>query len=164
MSVISPEWLEALSVLTATGLAGVALRGQWGDATARRKSADAMIGAEAYVVRRTLRSWILAAEHLRAMQGTPPRLALAEQDKTVEDRLQRAITAAPHASRPIAAAIREAYVLYFRATAKPHVENLADLQAKPRATLDAEYAAALADMRACVTRLTDAIVPELREK
>jgi len=72
------------------------------------------------------------------MQGTPPRLVLAEQNKAVEERLQRAITAAPHASRPIAAAIQEAYVLYFRATAKPLVENLADLQAKPRAALDAD--------------------------
>ncbi len=82
----------------------------------------------------------------------------------MEERLQRAITAAPHASRPIAAAIQEAYVLYFRATATPPVENLTDLRAKPRAALDAEYASALADMRACVACLTDAFVPELREK
>src|SRR5205823_4469826 len=40
---ISPEWLEALSVLAATVLAGVALGTQWADARARRRSTDATI-------------------------------------------------------------------------------------------------------------------------
>ncbi|SRR5712691_3606324 len=161
-----PEMLEALSVFAATVLAGIALRGQWADGKARRKSVDAAISAEAYVVRRTLRGWILAAEHLRAL-GASPRLVLGEQDKTVEERLQRAVAAAPHASPAVSAAIREAYVLYYRVTAEAPVESLDVLQAQSREARearDAKHDAALADLQACIARLTDAIEPELRGK
>lgn len=152
---ISPEWLEALSVLAATALAGVALGTQWADARARRKSVDATISAEAYAVRRTLRGRIFGALHLQALGGVPT----FEPDPEVEARLQRAVAAAPHASRPVAAAIRDAYVLYYRATAQPPAENLAAMLNEARA---AASAAALADLQTCVERLTAAIDPELR--
>ena len=54
--------------------------------------------------------------------------------------------------------VGEAYVLYYRATAEPPVERLTDLQAKRAGGRDA----ALADLQACVARLTGAIEPELR--
>jgi len=58
-------------------------------------------------------------------------------------------------------AIRDAYVLYYRATEQPPAENLAALLNQNR---DAASAAALADLQACVERLTAAIDPELRAR
>lgn len=115
-----------------------------------RKSVNAAISADAYAVRRTLNSWIFSAVHLEAVGGSPRTLVLGQQDKAVEERLQRAVAAAPHASRRVAKAIREAYVLYYRATAQGQMENVT--------------VAPLAVMQACVARLTDAIEPELRER
>ena len=63
---ISADWLEALSVVAATALAGVALWKQWKDEAARRKSVDATISADAYAVRRTLRAWVTSAQHIEA--------------------------------------------------------------------------------------------------
>ena len=60
-----PAWLEALAVAAATVLAGVALVTQWADAKARRMSTDAAVGAEAYVVRRTIRAWVLPIQYGR---------------------------------------------------------------------------------------------------
>ncbi len=154
---ISPEWLEAVSVLAATVLAVVALGTQWADARARRKSTDATISAEAYTVRRTLRVKVFGAQHLQGMGGVPT----FDPDPDVEARLQRAIAAAPHASRAVAAAIRDAYVLYYRATAQPPPANLAALLNQNR---EAASAAALADLHACNERLTAAIDPELRAR
>ena len=100
---ISADWLEALSVVAATALAGVALWKQWKDEAARRKSVDATISADAYAVRRTLRAWVTSAQHIEAAswdegQG-PYGLVLGQQDKPVEERLARAVAAAPLASR-----------------------------------------------------------------
>src|SRR5437588_4637428 len=152
---ISPEWLEALSVFAATVLAGVALGTQSADTRARRKSVNATISDKAYAARRALRGRISGALQLQAMGGVPT----FDPDPEVEGRLQRAVAAAPHASRPVAAAIRDAYVLYYRATEHPPAENLAQLLNE---ALAAASAAALAELQACVARLTDAIEPELR--
>src|SRR2546426_500389 len=153
-----PEVLEALSVFAATVLGGYAVVTQLRDDKRRGESVDAKISAEAYAARRTIRSWILTAQHLQAIGASPTRIVVGEQDKGVEERLHRAVAEAPHASRAVAAAIREAYVLYYRATAEPPVERLPDLQAKRAGGRDA----ALADLQACVARLTGAIEPELR--
>ena len=85
-----------------------------------------------------------------------------EPDPGVEARLQRAVAAAPHASRPVAAGIRDAYVLYYRAMGDdPPPENLAALLNQ---NLEAASAAALAALQACDERLTAAIDPELRAR
>jgi hypothetical protein len=147
---ISPAWLEALSVVAATALATIALWKEWKDDGARRKSVDASISADAYAVQRTLRGWVATAHHLAAVGETPRRLVVGQQDKAVEERLARAIAAAPLASRQVAAAIREAYVLYYRA-----VEPIPDRDAG---------STPMRNLEECVLRLGDAIEPELKNQ
>jgi hypothetical protein len=169
MCLLSPAWLEALAVVAATVLAGVALGTQWADAKARRKSTDAAVGAEAYVVRRTIRSWIIPILHGQAL-GVPPTVdavaIVGRQDSgAVEERLQRMVAAAPHASPGIQKAVREAYVLYYKAKGpgpKPP-DTLADLQAKPLHVRQAQQDEVFGNLQACVERLTAAIDPELRD-
>src|SRR5688500_7007263 len=121
--------VEAAAVVGATVLAAIALRKQSSDEEARRKSTDASIGADAYLVRRTLRGWILAGQHLLSVGGSLTSVPVAGEDHDVEERLQRAIAGAPHASAPVGTAIREAYALYYQATGQRPVTGLADLQA-----------------------------------
>ena|SRR5690349_18410613 len=125
----------------------------------RRKSVDAAISARAYTVRRTLREWILSAQHLQALG----RSVGFDPDRGVEERLQRAIAAAPLASPAVAAATREAYVLYYRATTRRTPKSIADLQASTPEAKKAANDAALEDLQACVERLTAAIDPALRD-
>src|SRR5207302_1879335 len=97
---------------------------------------------------------------LEALGQSPRTLVLGEQNKEVEERLQRAVVAAPHASRRVQKAIREAYVLYYRVTAAPEIDTDVLRLAAARKV---KIADGLADMRACVAHLRDAIEPELRE-
>jgi hypothetical protein len=154
------EHLTAWSTIVVGVAAIVALVLPMLDRRRQRKSVDAAISADAYAVRKTLSGWILTFQHLEAIGGSPRTLVLGDQDKDVEERLQRAMAAAPHASRRVAKAIREAYVLYHRVTAAPEIET--DVL-RIAAAKKAKGAADLADMQACVARLTDAIEPELRK-
>jgi hypothetical protein len=88
--------VEAAAVVGATVLAAIALVKQSDDEEARRRSTD-------------------AAQHLRTLGSVPARLARPEEEGGVEERLQRAIAAAPHASAPVGKAIRKAYALYYQA-------------------------------------------------
>lgn len=130
-----------------------------------RASVDAAISVDAYAVRRILRGWLIPLEHMRAA-GEPPTLERVgrrrEEPKEVEDRLQRAVMDAPHASTPVASAIREAYVLYCRVAAAPPLEKI-DSQGRPVGN-EVRDAAIFADLQACAARLTDAVEPALRDK
>lgn len=57
----------------------------------------------------------------------PNRLTLPEQEGDVEEGLRHAVALAPHVSRRVSAAFRDAYVMYYKATAHPPSENLAGL-------------------------------------
>ena len=167
-SMISPEWLEAVSVVAATGLAGYAVVKQLGDDKARRQSVDAKIGAEALWVRRTIRGWIIPIQHQQA--GMVPNIdavviARKELSGAVEERLHRMVAEAPHASPHVAKAVGEAYVLYFKAkgpTLRPP-EKLDDLQARQPQPVQVPNEVVMGDLRACVERLTATIQPELRD-
>jgi len=133
------------------------------------RAVDAAVGAEAYVVRRTIRAWVIPIQYGRAL-GVPPTVEavaiVGRQDSaTVEERLQRMVADAPRASRDIQTAVREAYVLYYKAKGpgpKPP-ENLADLQATPTHVARAQEDEVFGNLLACIERLTAAIDPELRD-
>src|SRR5881396_3390983 len=147
------ELLTAWSTIVVGVAAIIALVLPMLDRRRQRKSVDASISSDAYAVRKILSGWILTAEHLTAI-GSPPRsLVVGDQDKIIEERLQRAVAAAPHASRRVAKAIREAYVLYYRVMAAPEVETDSF---RIEAARKAKSAADLTDMRACVAHLRDA--------
>ena len=119
----------------------------------RTISADATISAEAFAARRTMRGWILGAQHLQAVGGAAAGVQVLDQAGAVEEQLQRMVAAAPHASPSVAKAVREAYVLYYRATGAMlgqgrEIKGLGDLVAKKGDTANAEYAAALGDLQA----------------
>jgi hypothetical protein len=154
------EVLTAWSTIVVGVAAIIALILPMLDRRRQRKSVDAAISADAYAVRKTLSGWINSFVHLQVIGGTPRTFVLGEQDKEVEERLQRAMAAAPHASRRVANAIRAAFVLYYRVTAAPEIQTDA---LRIEAARKAQGAAHLADMQACVARLADAIEPELRE-
>ncbi len=133
------------------------------------RAVDARISAEAYVVRRTVRGWIIPVQHGRAL-GVPPTVEwvgiVGRQDSgAVEERLQRMVADAPLASPLVGKAAREAYVLYYKAKGpgpKPP-ESLADLQHQPLNVRQAQEDAVFTNLLECVERLTAAIDPELRD-
>lgn len=130
----------------------------------QRASVDAAISVEAYAVRRILRIWLSVLEEMRAAGESPTLVRVARSGRAmeeVEERLQRAVMDAPHASSRVASAIREAYVLHARIEAAP--PRATDDQGRPVED-EKEDAAIFADLRACVARLTDAVEPALRKK
>jgi len=136
----------------------------------RERAVDARISAEAYVVRRTIRGWVVAVEHLRGLGETPALVhvgvAGAEPLRVVEEQLQRMAADAPLASLQVGEAVREAYVLYYKAKGpgpRPP-ESLADLQAKAQHVRTAEYQTHFDDLQSCLARLTAAIDPALRDR
>jgi hypothetical protein len=134
-----------------------------------QRAVDAQIGAEAYVVRRMIRAWIIPMQHARAL-GAPPTVELLgigarDEAAAVEERLHRMVVAAPLASPAVGKAAREAYVLYYKARGpgpKPP-ESLADLQHKPVHVRRAQEELIFTNLEACLGRLTAAIDPELRD-
>ncbi|MDP3909024.1 MAG: hypothetical protein Q8Q14_01410 [Gemmatimonadales bacterium] len=128
-----------------------------------RASVDTAVSVDAYAVRRVVRVWVSSLEGVARGGGLPSLqgLYLGEATDEVEERLQRAVTSAPHASPRVARSIREAYGLYYRVMTASHVET--DV-AKRTPADQANAAAELADLRACVARLTEAIDPALRDK
>jgi len=166
---ISPAWLEAGSVFAATLLAGYAVVKELRDGRSRRRSVDAAISADAYAARRSIRAWVVGVQRMQASEAptfATVGIAGKQDSAAVEERLQRMVAAAPQASRAVQRAVREAYVLYYKAKGPgpQPPESLADLQATPQHVVPAQERALFGDLQACLARLTDAIEPELRER
>lgn len=160
---VSPEMLGAVSTVAATVLAAMALLIQGLNGRSRRKAADAVISAEAFAARSTIRGWKNQIAHLQAVSGSPPSSVMPQEHGEVQDRLLRAVSQAAHGSRKAAKAIRKAYALFIRASGTGRVLTAADLRHKNPAEQETEYKAASREMAQCVEWLTRAIEPSLRD-
>ena len=171
----------AAMCLVSPSLAGGA-RGRGRDRARGRRARDAMgrregapdehrRGGRRRGVRRAPHDPRVGSSHpVRQALGVSPTVdAVAivgrQESGAVEERLQRMVAAAAHASPDVQKAVREAYVLYYKAKGpgpKPP-ETLADLKAKPVHVRQAQQDEVFGNLLACIERLTAAIVPELRD-
>ncbi len=154
----------------------------------RRREAGARISAVAYAAHRQLESWVdEAPEPLRSTpkedearllyggsghqypetrEGIVRSLASwargrQEHFDPAEARFERLMGEVPQAGEEVAQAVRQAYVLFYRATAR--MNRYGALDATPRPPCGDELVTAYVELKECMTSLESAIQQELRD-
>src|SRR5438128_360731 len=117
---LSPEGGAAIA---GTLIAVIALGKQYRDEHNRRKTVDGRISAQAYAARRTIRQGWLDHPLRKAGPGAgTPRsdvnagTAIASEFGQVENRFEQMAADAPDATKPVGRAVRDALVVFYRAT------------------------------------------------
>jgi hypothetical protein len=149
--------VQAVATVVLAGFAFVEIRRYGADQKSRERAADAKVSAEAFALRRQLRSW-LASENRKEFftwaQEVTPHMDRAEV------RLNNMAGEAANGSANVQEMLREATARFYRGTNTLN-ETLNDLATRPRKEvledLKWEWPPADKDIQACVDLLTKVI-------
>src|SRR5712692_1351237 len=157
---LTPEWAQGVAGIGEAFAAIIALVLQGLDKRSRRRAIDARISAEAYALRRQLRSWIVGPP-LTALVGA---IGWATRTQAhfdrAEARFAELVRNIPEASADVAEAVRRAYVLFYTATQRVNEEVAVGGSPTGVATLNTAYA----ELEQGAQELDAAIDQELRDR